>query len=170
MTHETNIELASTQTALAVAIGVSRQMVAKYLVRPDWPFGSSGPWSVDAVQRWRQITLSRNGSGGTGGDTEAAELRKQLLRERIRKLRRENDQLAERVIDRDEAVQELRAYTTSLRSAIMAATRSLPRTLETRGLLRDGARAEAKRITEDIFRRMCETFASNMKRMTEGGS
>ena len=57
-------------TELARAIGVSETTIHKYVKRPDWPFGSRGPWTNDDVtniQEWRKGLQANTGGPGFRG-------------------------------------------------------------------------------------------------------
>jgi hypothetical protein len=74
--------------------------VSRWTKRDDWPFAKKAPWSrgdVPKILRWVADTLERDTRPDRGeGDDESADdtkaLRKQKLREEVRKLRANADQ------------------------------------------------------------------------------
>jgi phage terminase Nu1 subunit (DNA packaging protein) len=68
--------------------------VSRWTKRDDWPFAKRAPWprrDVPKILAWVADTLERDAKAEPGGD-ETKELRKQKLREEIRKLRANAEQ------------------------------------------------------------------------------
>lgn len=101
--------------------------VSRWAKRADWPFAKKSPWSrsdVPKILRWVADTLERDTRpAGDEAADETKTLRKQKLREEVRKLRANADQaetaLAKergKLLDADEVEAEFAAISVAIRN------------------------------------------------------
>ena len=88
---------------LADRLELSHTAVNGYVKRNDWPFNRKGPWresQVPEIQRWAADTLEKRAGPDEESGDETKKLRKDKLREEVRKLRANADQ-AETALQRE---------------------------------------------------------------------
>lgn len=92
-------EIIPTQTALAAALGVSRQTVAQYIKRADWPFGRA-KFDLAQVLEWRRETLKR-GPVAIDDDCTLAEANRRLRIAQASKLEHANEVERSKYVSRE---------------------------------------------------------------------
>lgn len=129
--------------ALAELVGRDRGQVSRWTKREDWPFSPRAPWvraDVPKIIRWVADTLERTGGakeaddavGGEADPDSIAALKKQKLREEIRRLAEdirglraranaaetELDRVRGRLMDADQVARDFAAAGVNVRNGL----------------------------------------------------
>jgi len=140
------------QRNLADALGVSQPAIRKWLQHPDWPFPRVAPWKIadlPAMELWRKENLRQDHADRppASGDEKAA--RVDVLRERARKLKLQNDETDGRLHDSKacEAATVKRIHV--LKGALTALSASLPEQIH--GLDKSQMGRQIRKVVNDML-------------------
>lgn len=148
---------ASTQNALAKALGVSVSHVKLFLKNPDGPGMTSD--SVYDIEAWRKFFDDQGRAGGDESpedlflskkDKEELEVAK--LEEQVRKLKIENEESEGRMISADEAIRVFTEMTRSFKEALMSMKDRLSSDLS--GLPTPEVAKRIKEASRDVLRQL----------------